>query len=58
MKPDDSTAVLLYEGLLPSGKWVFDWDGKFTNGQMAPPGFYRIQVESGPVVQNKTIVVR
>ena len=58
MKPDDSTAVLLYEGLLPSGKWVFDWDGKFANGQMAPPGFYRIQVESGPVVQNKTIVVR
>ncbi len=58
LKPDATTAVLLYEGPLKSGKWIFDWDGKLADGQMAPPGFYRIQVESGPVVQDKTIVVR
>ena len=58
LNPDGTQALLLYDGPLQAGKWVFDWDGKLAKGQMAPPGVYRIQVESGPVVQNKNIIVR
>lgn len=54
---DDNQVLLLYQGLLQTGNWVFDWDGKL-EGTSAPPGYYQIQVESGPVTQKKKIFIR
>lgn len=50
--------VLLYEGNLEPGSWVFDWDGMLPGGQKAPAGYYQIQVLSGPVTQKKIIQIQ
>jgi hypothetical protein len=38
----------LYEGPLQVGKWAFKWDGVMSNGKMAPPGTYHIEVAKKP----------
>lgn len=38
----------LYEGPLQTGKWAFQWDGVMSNGKMAPPGTYHIEVLNQP----------
>ena len=55
---EGETTALLYEGMLGPGSWVFDWDGNLTNGQKAQPGYYQIQVISGPVTQKKVIQIK
>lgn len=37
----------LYAGILQSGVWRFTWDGKVKAGLPAPPGSYRVEVQSG-----------
>ncbi len=55
---DGIVVALLYQGNLEGGNWVFDWDGKLQNGQKAPPGYYQIQILSGPVTQKKIIHIQ
>lgn len=55
---EGEAAVLLYEGNLEPGSWVFDWDGMLPGGQKAPAGYYQIQVLSGPVKQKKIIQIQ
>jgi flagellar hook assembly protein FlgD len=55
---EGEAAVLLYEGNLEPGSWVFDWDGMLPGGQKAPAGYYQIQVLSGPVTQKKIIQIQ
>ena len=50
---DGLPIVMLYQGTLEPGSWVFDWNGKLANGQKAQAGYYQIQVISGPVTQKK-----
>ena len=37
----------LYAGMLRTGVWRFTWDGKVREGLIAPPGNYRVEVQSG-----------
>jgi hypothetical protein len=55
--PDGAQVVLLYQGTLDPGTWVFDWDGQLADGGKPAPGDYRIQVESGAVTQVKKVVI-
>lgn len=55
--PDGAQVVLLYQGTLEPGTWVFDWNGKLADGGKPAPGDYRIQVESGAVTQVKKVVI-
>jgi hypothetical protein len=57
LKLDGTPVVLLYQGQLLAGKWGFDWDGRFADGHLAPPGYYQIQVQTGSLVQKKTVLV-
>jgi hypothetical protein len=54
---EDSPIVLLYQGALSPGSWVFDWNGKLPNGQAAPSGYYQIQVQAGSRCQKKVIQI-
>lgn len=54
---EDSPVVLLYQGALSTGSWVFDWNGKLPNGQAAPSGYYQIQVQAGLRCQKKVIQI-
>ena len=58
LNPSGIPVVLLYQGLLEPGNWAFDWDGKFGNGELASPGIYRIQVQSGSISQSRSVVIR
>jgi hypothetical protein len=58
LNPDGTQAVLLYQGLLQAGSWIFDWNGHLADGRPADPGTYQIQVESGPITQSKRVVIR
>ncbi|HTC20854.1 MAG TPA: FlgD immunoglobulin-like domain containing protein, partial [bacterium] len=49
---------ILYAGMLASGKWDFQWDGKGDNGQPAGPGQYQIQVQSGKEILSKQINIQ
>ena len=49
---------LLYEGNLQRGHWVFEWNGKGTDGQAAEPGYYLIEVQAGTLLERKTIEIR
>lgn len=57
LKRDGTPMVLLYQGQLKAGKWGFDWDGRLADGHLAPPDYYQIQVQSGPLVQTKSILI-
>ncbi len=50
--------VGLYRGLLGKGNWVFEWDGRLTNGKPAPAGYYQIEVRSGSFIQHKNIRIQ
>jgi hypothetical protein len=49
---------LLYVGVLKPGKWSFQWEGKMENGDLAQPGTYQVEVQSGSVTLHKQIVIR
>jgi hypothetical protein len=49
--------ALLYQGSLPAGTWVFDWNGKTQSAQSASPGYYEIRLESQSGVQKKIIQI-
>jgi hypothetical protein len=49
--------VLLYQGSLQAGSWIFDWNGILGNGQKAMAGTYQIEVASGKVVQRKKVTI-
>jgi hypothetical protein len=48
---------LLYAGFLGRGKWNFTWDGKLDSGELAHPGLYRVEVQSGKDVLTKEITI-
>jgi hypothetical protein len=50
--------VVLYRGNLGPGNWVFEWDGKSTDGRPAPSGYYQIEVHSGSFTQHKTVQIQ
>jgi hypothetical protein len=50
--------ISLYQGGLKAGDWVFEWDGKLTDGSPAQAGFYRIEVQSGAFIQRKNIQIQ
>ena len=58
MGPDGSQAVMIYQGTLQPGGWTFDWNGRLSNGGAPPAGTYQIQVVSGAVTLNKSVVIR
>lgn len=47
----------LYSGIVKAGKWVFEWDARVDNGEMAGPGRYAIEVQTGEKTQRKSVVV-
>jgi FlgD Ig-like domain len=47
----------LYQGTLQAGQWSLHWDGLLADGSKAPPGNYRIQVESGATRMSKNITI-
>jgi hypothetical protein len=47
----------LYAGVLDPGKWSFQWDGLLANGQPASSGPYRIQVQNGPHILSKVVLL-
>jgi hypothetical protein len=48
----------MFAGMLKSGKWDFLWDGKLDSGQLAQPGTYRVEVQSGKDILTKEIVIQ
>jgi hypothetical protein len=50
--------VSLYRGLLEPGRWVFDWNGKSSDGRPAPAGEYQIEVRSGMTAKRKGIRIK
>ncbi|HJT24507.1 MAG TPA: hypothetical protein VJ873_08005 [bacterium] len=58
VEPDGSQAVMLYQGLLQPGSWIFDWNGRLADGSPPPAGTYQIQVVSGAVTLHKDVVIR
>jgi hypothetical protein len=55
---DGTPIAVLFQGPLSKGKWVFDWDGRLSDGNAVNPGRYQILVESGRTIQKKIIVIR
>jgi hypothetical protein len=58
MDPAGKEVRLLYAGILKPGKWHFLWEGKLENGDLAQPGTYMIEVQSGSEVLTKQIVIQ
>jgi hypothetical protein len=58
LNPFGTPVVLLYQGLLEAGNWAFDWNGRLGDGSPAPPGTYHIQVQSGSILQSRSVVLR
>jgi hypothetical protein len=58
LNPSGTPVVLLYQGLLEPGNWAFDWNGRLGDGSPAPPGTYHIQVQSGSILQSRSVVLR
>jgi hypothetical protein len=58
MDPAGKEVRLLYAGILKPGKWHFLWEGKLENGDLAQPGTYVIEVQSGSEVLSKQIVIQ
>ena len=50
--------LLLFQGTLQPGSWVFDWNGVLGNGEKALAGTYQIEVVSGRTSQRKKVVIR
>jgi hypothetical protein len=50
--------VLLYQGNLEVGRWVFEWDGKLPDHHPAPYGYYQIEVRSGSQTLRKSIQLK
>jgi hypothetical protein len=50
--------ALIFAGVLDAGGRRFNWNGRLANGSPARPGSYRIRVKSGPVEQDREIVIR
>lgn len=48
----------LYTGFVQAGERSFRWDGLLSDGQPAPAGDYRIDVQSGASHQIKNIVIK
>lgn len=46
---------LLFAGILPIGQRTFTWDGKASDGRLAPAGTYSLEVTSGTNVQGKEV---
>jgi flagellar basal-body rod modification protein FlgD len=45
----------LYAGILPAGTQTFTWDGKTTEGLVAPPGHYFVEIKSGTDVMRQEL---
>lgn len=58
LEPNGSQAVMLYQGMLKPGSWIFDWNGRLADGEAPPVGTYQIQIVSGPVTLSKNVVIR
>lgn len=48
----------LYTGILPAGKQTLTWDGRTDQGGTAPPGTYRLEVQSGDNMIRSTVHVK
>ena len=48
----------LYSGMVQPGEWIFQWDGLLPDGQSAPPGGYKIEVQSNGRHLTKDISVK
>ncbi len=48
----------LYGGMLQTGRWSFEWDGRFGDGRLVEPGKYRIEVQTEGTTQSREIVIR
>jgi hypothetical protein len=58
LNPAGMEARVLYQGVLASGNWIFEWNGLLAGGQKAPAGYYQIQVQSGLFSQQKTVEIQ
>jgi len=47
----------LYAGIIPAGKRVFSWDGKKEDGQLAAPGVYTLELQSGQKIMRREVKV-
>ena len=47
----------LFAGIIPAGRRTFTWDGKTTQGTVAPAGTYFIEVKSGEKVMRQEVKV-
>jgi len=45
----------LYSGVVQTGQWVFEWNGRRADGSRAPIGNYTLQVRSGLNIQKQEI---
>jgi hypothetical protein len=48
----------LFAGFVQPGQWAFKWDGILSDGQKAPAGEYKIDVQTGASHQFKTILIQ
>jgi flagellar hook assembly protein FlgD len=58
LDPQGSEALVLYQGILAPGHWIFEWNGKLTGGGKPPAGTYEIQVQSGLFSQQKPVQIQ
>jgi hypothetical protein len=57
LDPQGSEALVLYQGTLTPGHWIFEWNGKLSGGK-PPAGTYEIQVQSGLFSQQKPVQIQ
>jgi hypothetical protein len=58
LDPQGSEALVLYQGTLGPGHWIFEWNGKLSGGGKPPAGTYEIQVQSGLFSQQKPVQIQ
>ena len=58
LNPHGIQVAFLYEGPVASGKWTFTWNGKISDGGLAPPGYYQIEMKSGNQTQRRNVRIR
>ena len=49
--------MVIFQGNLKPGEWVFNWDGHYPDGRLLEEGFYEVEVASGSVTQKRRISI-
>jgi hypothetical protein len=57
LDPQGKELLVLFDGNLGMGTWSFEWNGRTGDGNLAPPGLYKIEVRAGTWVQTKEVAI-